>query len=67
MAEGDSWVLVGSESRVVATDGAVVEMLRWSGCRDVRIDFRIDTESRGLSECRFSRRQKAIKGEGCVL
>jgi hypothetical protein len=60
-----SWLLVGSESRVVATDGAVV-MLRWSGCRDVQLDFRIDSESRGLGECRLSRREKAIKGEDCV-
>jgi len=32
VAVGGSWLLVGSESRVVATDGAVV-ILRWSGCR----------------------------------
>jgi hypothetical protein len=61
-----SWLLVGSESRVVATDGAVVEMLRWSGCRDIQLDFRVDSESRGLRECRLSRREKAIKGKDCV-
>jgi hypothetical protein len=62
---GDSWLLVGSESRVVATDGAVV-ILRWSGCRNVRLVFRIDSESRRLGECHCGRKEKVTNGKNCV-